>query len=251
MRQPSSNPHLKRPQKRRQRQTRDSSTPESPGHEESTRLKTIEYRSYMQDIQLYHFRLHLSLRDLRRTLTQDKYARDKTPRQEHGYVDMLIGTDTLAKKHFVPEGDETPANCLEVAYLPGVFTQSGRTTGSALGFRTNDTIEWACFDRSINDSVLKSWIWDQTTSRVQLGLKVHADDARKLFDLVAIMPKGLETKRATGGNVEHKQWHTSLSKAQLRPLKLRITWKNKIREAVAAQQQPQVEENEWEDEDGM
>jgi hypothetical protein len=149
-------------------------------------------------------------------------------RLDYGYVETLIGADTLANDHFVTPGDEIPRGCIEAAYLPGVFpdNRSGKhaSPGSALGFRTGDVIEWLCFDRPI-DNILSTWIWKKTTKLILVRKKIHPDHKRKLFNLVAYMPKGLEQRRVRGANKEHVQWFTSLLGAKHRPLRLRLTWK--------------------------
>jgi hypothetical protein len=149
-------------------------------------------------------------------------------RSDYGYFETLIGADTLANDHFVPPGDEIPRGCIEAAYLPGVFpdNRSGKhaSPGSALGFRTGDFIEWLCFDRPIDD-ILSTWIWKKSTKLILVKKNIHPDHKRKLFNLVAYMPKGLEQRRVRGANKEHVQWYTSLLGAKHRPLRLKLIWK--------------------------
>lgn len=196
---------------------RDSTTPESPDYQDSLRLKQIQYRSYQHQIQIYHFRKKLvSLRTFRSWLERDL----------HGYIDTLIGTDTLFLTQFVPKGDEVPENCIEVAYLPSVFPRRrSEASGCALGFRTGGKhIQWMCFDRSIDD-ILNSWVYEKRTKQLYIEEDVDPDNERKLFNLVAYMPKGLAERRVKGANEEHKKWHNSLWGAKLRRLKLTLTWR--------------------------
>lgn len=231
---------------------RASTTPEHPGHQGPACLRQIQYRSYQHEIQIYHFREQkVSISDFRSLLRRDV----------HGYVDTLVGTDTLAKKHhFVPEGDEIPENRVEVAYLPNVFTyQRSKSYGCALGFRTGDKlIDWVIFDRPIEDIILNSWMWVVTNDGVQVHVRnnVHPDHPRKLFDHVGGMPKGITARRVKGVNPEHKQWHDSLWAAKLRPLKLKLTWKNVTMDLMAyhaerleAQKLKQPKKKEYREED--
>ncbi|KAF2832333.1 hypothetical protein CC86DRAFT_272323, partial [Ophiobolus disseminans] len=176
----------------------------------------VQYRSYQRNISIYHFRAkYLSVAEFCSLLRRDK----------HGYIDCLIGTDTLAKIS-MPEGDKTPRHCIETAYVPNIFTQHGqRSTGSALGFRVgHKVIEWVCFDRPVDVSILNSWIATVTPDclKVQALNVAPADDPRRLFDLVGTMPKGIQERRVRGANYEHKQWHTSLWGAKLRRMTLKL-----------------------------
>lgn len=216
---PPVTPKTKRTYKPRRRNSTTSVSP-GRGSQGPARLKQIQYRSYQHEILIYHFRTkHLSVSEFRSLLSRDT----------HGYVDTLISTDTLAQKP-VPKGDKVPRNCIEAAYFPNVFSQNGaRSTGSALGFRVgNNVIDWVCFDRPIDTSILDSWIGFKTP----FGLQVHAQDIvpanhpRRLFDLVGSMPKGISQRRVRGANYEHKQWHDALWEAKLRLMTLRLTWRN-------------------------
>jgi hypothetical protein len=197
-----------------------SSDSTTKAHQGPARLRQIQYRSYQVDIQIYHFRAdYIPVHDFRKLLS----------RQRDGYIDTLIGTDTLATEQFVPNGDELPVGCVEVAYLPGVFPKhkNPSTSGSALGFRVgNNIIQWFCFDCPIQDNLLDTWVWDTNVHDVRV---VHTFDPKsecRLFDIVARIDKGLKQRRVKGANKEHKQWHDSLWDARLRPVRVRLTWKN-------------------------
>jgi hypothetical protein len=205
------------------RAARNSSSPESPNQTQQqcpARLRQIQYRSYQVDIQICHFRAdYISVPDFRKLLN----------RQRDGYIDNLFGTDTLAVEQFVPTGDELPVGCIEVAYLSGVFPKTNKptTAGSALGFRVgNRKIEWFCFDRSILASILNSWVWDTSIHDLRVVQIVEPNIHHKIFDIVALVDKGLKERRVKGANAEHKQWHDSLWDAKRRPVKLKLTWKN-------------------------
>lgn len=112
----------------------------------------------------------------------------------------------------MPEGDEIPRGCIEVAYLTGVF----HNAGSALGFRMgDDVVRWSCFDRPITEAILdKSFVEPDLSGN------------NKLFDHVGTVSKGICVRRVKGSYPEHKGWHESLWKAMARPVKLRLTWRN-------------------------
>jgi hypothetical protein len=95
---------------------------------------------------------------------------------------------------------------LRVRLLLGVFPRRG-IPGSALGFRSGaSVIEWLVFTQPV-DTIL-------------------SDNPRMLFDLVAFKPNELKERRVKGSNAEHKKWHDSLWNAKLRPVTLKMTWKN-------------------------
>ncbi|KAL1792893.1 hypothetical protein ACET3X_009400 [Alternaria dauci] len=100
------------------------------------KLKQIQYHKFNEDIPIYHYAASfLSVPNFRSMLN----------RQQHGYVNYLLGGDPLASTP-TPPGDETPPGCLEVGYLPSVFMLGG----SALGFRLPSNppaTQWLCFDR--------------------------------------------------------------------------------------------------------
>jgi hypothetical protein len=182
-------------------------------------LNQIQYRSYQQEIQIYHFRTrYMSVGTFRSLLRRDSDL--------HGYVDILIGSERPLYDLYVPDGDDTPDGCIEVAYLSGVFPRRG-TPGCALGFRSGDSvIEWLVFSQPV-DTILSSWMGIKThPNEVIIKVGAHRDDPCKLFDLVAFMPKGQAKRRVRGSNAEHKKWHDSLWNAKLRPVKLKMTWKN-------------------------
>lgn len=187
---------------------------DSRNHKAQSRMKQIQYRSYQREIEIYHFQAkYMLLRDFRRLLNRDK----------HGYIAVLDGPGKPLEANFVNDDDKPPKGCIEAAYLPNVFRQANRTgsSGSALGFRTGENIEWLCFDQPIKETILNKWIY----KIVDPGEVSGCSDS-KLFDLVAYMPKGLEERKVRGANEEHKQWHDSLLKAVHRPVKLKLTWKN-------------------------
>ncbi|KAF1917682.1 hypothetical protein BDU57DRAFT_404278, partial [Ampelomyces quisqualis] len=178
------------------------------------RLKQIQYRSYQRVIEIYHFRAtYLSVFDFRNLLRRDA----------HGYMDTLVGSDTLLKDQYIPPGDEVPAGCIEVAYLPGVFPRRKVSDGSALGFRMgNANIEWFCFERCISGEILERWMWDPESRKVQIaeGGVVDENDPRLLFDRVASLGKGTERRVVKAAHKEHNQWHGSLWDAKLRRVKV-------------------------------
>jgi hypothetical protein len=63
-------------------------------------------------------------------------------------------------------------------------------------------------------------------NKAYIELGAHRDDQRMLFDLVAFKPNELKERRVKGSNAEHKKWHDSLLNAKLRPVTLKMTWKN-------------------------
>lgn len=169
------------------------------------KLKQIQYRSFKHDITLHHFQAwYLPVRNFCLTLN----------RQEHGYVDTLLSYDPIIRlQQSVPDGDEIPKGCMEVAYLYNVF----RNGGSALGFRIgNNVVEWVCFDCPIDDLILKKVKIDNP----------HPDGPQLLFHHVANLPKGTMQRLVKGANLEHKGWYDSLWNAYHRPVKFELTWKN-------------------------
>jgi hypothetical protein len=194
-------------------------TPTPPTHQTPAKLKQIQYRSYQATIQIYHFRAdYMSVSTFRNLLNRHK----------DGYIDKLVSTDTLRTEQFIPTGDELPAGCIEVAYLPSVFPKTSATTsGSALGFRMpNNIIEWLCFDRLIETSLLECWVCDRSTRAVRAKQKSDESNEVRLFDLVGFLGKGMERRRVRGGNKEHKLWHDGLWAARRRTVRLRLTWRN-------------------------
>jgi hypothetical protein len=184
-----------------------------------TKLKQIQYRSYQATIQIYHYRAtYLSLPTFRALLN----------RQKDGYIDTLVSTDTLRTEQVIPVGDELPAGCIEVAYLPRVFPKTTSTTsGCALGFSLgNNVIEWLCFDRPIEPTILSCWVFDETTRAVHVEQSSKVGAEVKLFDLVGFLGKGIDRRRVRGGNAEHKLWHDGLWAARRRSVRLRLTWRN-------------------------
>jgi hypothetical protein len=155
-----------------------------------------------------------------------KTFRSKLLHDSHGYVGTLIGTEEPLFDLHIPGGDEIPDDCIEVAYLPSVFPRRG-TSGCALGFRSgNSLIEWIVFSRPI-DSDLSSWTTSHMRpNEISVKLDVHRDHPGKLFNLVAFVPKGLEQRRVKGSNPEHKKWHDSLWGAKVRPVAVKLRWKN-------------------------
>ncbi|KAH8723355.1 hypothetical protein GQ44DRAFT_620489 [Phaeosphaeriaceae sp. PMI808] len=186
--------------------------------------RQIQYRSYQQEIKIYHFRVDsLSVNRFRSLLRKDK----------HGYVDVLVSPDLL--NFDVPDGDEIPSDRIEVGYLPRILamTQGSVTNGSALGFRTgNNVIQWFCFDRPVEDIILNAWVSENKET------DPGAREENKLFEFVASMPKGIATRTIKGSNEEHKRWHQCLWVAELarpRPLQLTLTWKNRENERRKAE----------------
>ncbi|KAF1848985.1 uncharacterized protein K460DRAFT_277613 [Cucurbitaria berberidis CBS 394.84] len=167
------------------------------------KLKQIQFRSYMHDIAVYHFQAYfISIENFRSLLN----------RPDHGYVDTLLGLDPLHDKP-LPEGDEPPEGCVEVGYMPNAFQHGG----SALGFRVGENIvEWMCFDRAIDDIILQ---------KIDVGNQGPKGKVM-LFDHVADVLRGVPERRVRGANLEHKGWHDSLWKAEHRPNRLSLTWKN-------------------------
>lgn len=168
----------------------------------NVKLKQLQFRSYLQDIIIFHFQAYyISLLAFRSMLN----------RRDHGYVATLVSFDPMEGK-FVPEGDEVPNGCIEVAYMPNVFHQGG----SALGFRLGDnTVEWLCFDRNIDGLILK-----------KLDVDDGSENKLMLFEHVANLPKGISQRRVTGSHPEFKDWYQSLAEARHRPVKPYLTWRN-------------------------
>ncbi|KAB2103261.1 hypothetical protein AG0111_0g8516 [Alternaria gaisen] len=168
------------------------------------KLKQVQYHKFEDDVVIYHYATSfISVSDFRSLLT----------RQQHGYVNHLLGPDPLASIPD-PSGDELPPGCLEVGYLPSVFVLGG----SALGFRFDSnppTIEWLCFDRDIKESILEL-----------LEINTHAQ--RILFERVASLPRAPTPEKKWDRRLaytEHKDWFESLKEAGRRPSRLGLTWR--------------------------
>jgi hypothetical protein len=199
--------------------------PNHRGYEhDKRRYRQTQYKSYQCEIQIYHYRANIvSVSELASVLTYE----------DHGLVEDLLGPDLLAADHYVPPGDQVPSGLIEAAYLPGVFPDPRlrKEAGAAIGFRIgNNTIRWLSFNRAVDDSIINRWIWDRSTEEVEVHYQpVPANYQRRLFDLVAYMPKGIVERRARGCNQEHKQWHDSLWEAKeptVRSVKIKVKWKN-------------------------
>ncbi|KAF7676084.1 hypothetical protein GT037_005589 [Alternaria burnsii] len=169
-----------------------------------TKLKQVQYHKFEYDVVIYHYAASfISVSDFRSLLT----------RQQHGYVNYLLGPDPLASKPD-PSGDELLPGCLEVGYLPSVFVLGG----SALGFRLDShppTIEWLCFDRDVKDSILEL-----------LDINTHAQ--RMLFEHVASLQRAPAPEKKWDRRLaytEHKDWYESLKEAGRRPFRLGLTWR--------------------------
>lgn len=187
------------------------------------RLKQIQYRSYQRVIQIYHFRTsYLSVYDFRNLLDS----------ADNEYIDTLIGVDTLLENQYIPPGDEVPPNCIEVAYLPGVFPRRKMADGSALGFRVgNGTIEWFCFGRGVDESFLSKLVWDGNAGEAFImDDGVDPNDNRLLFNPVATLDKGTFRRVVRAAHLEHKMWHKSLWEAEMRKLSLTLTYKGFARD---------------------
>ncbi|KAH7411970.1 hypothetical protein DE146DRAFT_784576 [Phaeosphaeria sp. MPI-PUGE-AT-0046c] len=197
--------------------TNDLDTSSKPAVAVGPGLKQIQYRSYQQSITIYHFRADfISVHDFRNLLHRD----------EHGYIDTLIGRDTLLPIEVIPEGDIIPAGRIEVAHLPYVLRSGHKADGSALGFRSGDgIIEWMCFDRCIKALILDAWTCAEETRAIRILKDVERNDPSRLFDSVAELEKGIAKRAVRGANEEHKQFHVSLWDAQLRNVRVRLLWK--------------------------
>jgi hypothetical protein len=204
-------------------------------------LKPTQYRSYQHTIEIYHFRPYITLKNFRRLLHPTT----------HGYIESLTGPDTFASDHTIPLGDDIPTDHVEAAYLPNIFHRKGHAQhGSALGFRSGaEELEWICFDRPIAN-ILTTWTYDATTRNVHVLRNVHGNDERLLFDHVASLEKGLVVRRVGGANKEHRQWHTSLWRAEPRRVRLVLRWRNYREEAYEWVLGKKKREEEEEDEDG-
>ena len=168
------------------------------------KLKQVQYHKFKDDVVIYHYATSfVSVSDFRSLFT----------RQQHGYVNHLLGPDPLASIPD-PSGDELPPGCLEVGYLPSVFVLGG----SALGFRLDSSppaIEWLCFDRDIKESILEL-------------LDINTHPQRMLFEHVASLPRAPTPEKKWDRRLaytEHKDWYESLREAGRRPFRLGLTWR--------------------------
>ncbi|KAH6621916.1 hypothetical protein C7974DRAFT_414598 [Boeremia exigua] len=216
--------------------TTRSAKPYGPGHgpihdyaQDSARaLQIIQYRSYQRDIYIYHVRRNLLPLPLIRRALQ----------RQNEYHDRLSSFDPM--RHYpVTDGDEIPAGCIEAAYLPSVF----HGHGSALALRSDQaskTVEWFVFSGPFHDIFLSQIICTNGDWILQPDL--HADDPRKVFDLVGYAGKGLQTRTVRGANREHKGWHDSLSSAEETKRTVKLTWKGYGNELKADQERRRREE---------
>ncbi|KAL5121404.1 hypothetical protein ACEQ8H_000475 [Pleosporales sp. CAS-2024a] len=188
----------------------------------------IQYRSYQQTVQIYHFRTCL--------LSVPQFTDLLMRYPEFGYLDTLVGPDTQISL-FRPAGDEVPEDCIEVAYLPNVMTTQpkSRHHGHALGFRIpnghNNTkahaIKWFLFDRPIQAMILESWVRVQGGTATIYALpptSIH-DTSSRVFDRVAELWKGTKEKVVRKAFQEHFDWHGSLLHATTQSRHhLKLTW---------------------------
>ncbi|KAF2023360.1 hypothetical protein EK21DRAFT_11611, partial [Setomelanomma holmii] len=167
----------------------------------------IQYRSYQQEIQVYHYRANfLSVHQLRAycTLNADRY----------GFVTTLLGPDTVENNHLKGKDDILPTGSMETGFLTDVFT---KWHGCTFGIRVDGkTIEWFVFDRPILDRILNRWWYDAERNEIQRSSNLHPEDPRRLFDFVGISTKGLVQRRVKGANFEHRMWWYSLNQADYR-----------------------------------
>lgn len=166
---------------------------------------------------IYHFRTDfMSISNFRSLLRRD----------QHGYIDTLIGRDTILPMQFIDEEDVIPPGRIEVAYLPFVFRSTHKADWSALGFRfDNGTIVWLCFDRCIKGSILDAWTCVEETRVIRILKDVDRNDPARLFDPVGELEKGITKRAVRGAHEEHKQFHASLLAGELRNVRIRLGWR--------------------------
>lgn len=166
------------------------------------KLKQHVYYKFKNDVVIYHFRASFVSVERFRSLWN---------REQHGYVDSLLGDDRLGAQSDA-DGNEIPEGCIEACYMLGVFQHGG----SALGFRLgNGTVEWLCFDRDIMATVIDK-------------VNIQTPTAKMLFDDVGSVAKpAFINKSRKLPYTEHRDWFESLRLAGKRPLSLVLTWRNR------------------------
>lgn len=174
-------------------------------------VQVIQYRSYQREISIYHLRTQLLPLRLVRTALQSQKE----------YVDRLTSFDPLQHIDTI-EGDETPAGCIETAYLPNIL----HGHGSALAIRSEQEpgrVEWFIFSGPVDETFLSRLISEYDSWVLQDEDEV--DRSRTVFDLVGWAEKGLKTRTVRGANREHKGWHDSLCAAEEVKKSVKLTWK--------------------------
>ncbi|CAG5156512.1 uncharacterized protein ALTATR162_LOCUS4309 [Alternaria atra] len=163
--------------------------PRGLGGPKGMKLKQLQYHKFEKDVVIYHYcASFITVTDFRSLLN----------RQQHGYVNYLLGPDPLSSTP-TPPGDEPPPGCLEIGYLPSVFH---------IG-------EWLCFNTDI-----KSTILDQ--------LDINTSTQQMLFERVGDLPRPPPPEKKWSRTVaytEHKDWFESLREAGRRPFRLGVTWR--------------------------
>ncbi|KAF2683001.1 hypothetical protein K458DRAFT_248553, partial [Lentithecium fluviatile CBS 122367] len=211
------------------------------------KLRQLQYRSYVYELTLYHY--NYELLPLRRFETQ-------LSRKTHGYITRLVSDDPF-KSFTVPEGDEIPPYCYEVAFFPNAFQNRGcalgfRVPGSMLGSRGDQSkgkIDWLCFDRTVQEHIEK-WVAEVPVDKEGLGV---LGSKIRLFEAVATLDKAPLVKKGTvQGHKEHREWYMALERAKYPIVKLKLTWKNKGRDwlnDIDAQKQAEMDKNRKEGEE--
>ena len=171
-------------------------------------LKPVDYWRYAHPITMYHYNYSLlSIRALNNSLTLATL----------GYVHSL----TCASPFMAfAEGDETPAGCTEAFYLPSVFQGQGSAVG--LRYRTHASeemrVEWLCFRGPIEE------VLEESRSR----------SGHQVFDKVGFLEKGeMKVGRGRRRDGEHRDWYRSLVTAEMKDVKLKLTWKNRELDRLA------------------
>jgi hypothetical protein len=149
-------------------------------------------------------------------------------RRRYGFVAALVGADVLEGRVAIADGDEMPRGSVEVGHLAGIFPN---VSGCALGFRVGgNVVEWFCFRRPIEDSILNKLLVTHFASEIQKELNMHRDNEFRLFNHVGFSEKELDKGHVRTANPEHRLWYESLAGAGHRQANVLLTWKNKAAE---------------------
>lgn len=144
-------------------------------------MSELQFTAYgtfkSREIQLYHYHHHLtSIYSLLVFLTAfDDYIESRT-------------NEDPVHDNFVPDGDEIPEGCFELALLEDVLEEGG----DAIGFRNvfgKNTVEWMCFGLPMKGCL------EAFTGKGE----------RQIFDLVGVVETNTQ---------EHRQWYDSLLTAE-------------------------------------
>ncbi|PVI04973.1 hypothetical protein DM02DRAFT_688964 [Periconia macrospinosa] len=180
-------------------------SPKFDGKDQSTTptMNQIQYRSYAQELKVYHFPTTL--------YNIDRFTEHCTDANT-GFVKHLISPPMSSQR--TPNDDEVPEDKIEVVYIPGAYTVTvngtmSKVRGSALGFSTTDMVIWFTFSNPI-DEHLENLAINMNGNLVQGG---DVATYTPLFDLVGRIERKKNSGNRRGKDNSHREWFELLDEA--------------------------------------